>query len=272
MFGFLRRRPTCPVHPVAKAWVEGRLEWLFEQFGPEVFLTRPVVLPTRNLLPDGFDYSDAAVRRLLDRICDLMGVDPTEIALEVTKPQGGDLPLVNGAGAAVPTAFGGLYQSNGRGRTRGRPGRRTSTTKISINSDELLELVGLIGTMAHESAHHRLLGERRLDADAFDHELTTDLTAIYHGFGVFLADSRRIWAGSYDVWPGTDLKKPEYLTPPLAGYALAHQAWLRNEPSPAWAKHLAPDVRASFKQGLRFLSETEDSPLLRHRAARAGPE
>ncbi len=30
----------------------------------------------------------------------------------------------------------------------------------------------------------------RADRDAFDNELLTDLTAVYHGFGVFLANNR----------------------------------------------------------------------------------
>lgn len=264
MFRFLRGKPTCPVHPVAKDWLEGRLDWLFEQFGPEVFVGRPIILPTRDLLPDGFDYSDASVRRLLDRICVLMGADAGEIELEIAKPQGNQISLVTGTGAALPSGFGGLYQ--GRGPSRGRASRRRYATKISINADELIELDGLIGTMAHELAHHRLLGENRIDPSTFDHELTTDLTTLYHGFGIFIADARRIWAGTYDVWPGTQLKRPEYMTPPLAGYALAHYAWLRGETTSDWKKFLTHDVRASFKQGLRFLVETGDSRLASRRA------
>lgn len=267
MFRFFRGKPTCPVHPVAKDWLEGRLEWLFAQFGPEVFLARPIILPTRDLLPDGFDYSDASVRRLLDRICELMGADSREIELDIAKSRGNELPLVNGTGGAVPSGFGGLYQNGGTHRAggRGRKARRQIATRISINSDELAELDGLIGTMAHELAHHRLLGDHRIDPDTFDHELTTDLTTIYHGFGIFIADARRIWAGT-DVWPGTDLKRPAYMTPPLAGYALAHYAWLRGEATSDWKRYLSYDVRASFKQGLRFLIETGDSRLASRRA------
>lgn len=267
MLGFLRGKPTCPVHPVAKAWVESRLEWLIGQFGPDVFLTRPVILPTRDLLPTGFDYSDDSLRLLLNRICEYMGVSPADVVLDVTRSPGSNLWLVNDAGKGVASGFGGLYQSGGLASRRGRRQNRSrpARSKISINVDELVELDGLIGTMAHELAHQRLLGEGRLQSNCFDHELTTDLTAVFHGFGIFLADSRRVCAGSYDVWPGTDLKRPEYLTPPLCGYALAHRAWLCGESKPAWSLHLGYDVRASFKQGLRYLTETGDSSLDEHR-------
>lgn len=251
MFGFFRSKPTCPVHPVAKAWVEGRLGWLFGQFGPDVFLDRPVVLPSRDLLPDGFDYSDAAVRRLLDRVCDLMGVDPREVDLEMSKARNRLVGFVNEQGRSVDLGFGGLYEG-GDGAVR---------TRITIDSDELCDLAGLIGTIAHELAHHRLMGERRIDPDVFDNELLTDLTVVFHGLGVLKANSPRNWPGDYTEWPGTTLKKPEYMTEPLYGYALAHAAWLRGEDRPAWAGHLIPDVRVPFRQGLRYLHETGDSPL-----------
>ena len=36
--------PRCPVDPMAKVWVEGRLAWLSEQFGDALFVERPMVL------------------------------------------------------------------------------------------------------------------------------------------------------------------------------------------------------------------------------------
>ena len=79
MLNFFRRPPTCPLQQPPKEWVESRLAWLIEQFGPEVFLERPVVLPDATLFPERFDYSDEALRKLLDRVCELMGVDSREV-------------------------------------------------------------------------------------------------------------------------------------------------------------------------------------------------
>jgi hypothetical protein len=117
----------------------------------------------------------------------------------------------------------------------------------------------LIGTMAHELAHQRLLGECHADADEFDNELLTDLTAVYHGFGVFLANNPRKSTGKLSFWPGTELYRPEYISEPMLGYALAHIAWFRDEERPAWAKALRWAPHAVFKQGLRYLRETGDS-------------
>jgi hypothetical protein len=131
--------------------------------------------------------------------------------------------------------------------------------RIQIERSTLDRPADLVGTMAHELAHQRLLGEGRLSADAFDNELLTDLTAIYHGFGVFLANNPRKSVGKVTYWPGTELRRPEYLSEPMIGYALAHIAWFRDEPWPEWARHLRWAPRGTFKQGLSYLQRTADS-------------
>jgi hypothetical protein len=82
------------------------------------------------------------------------------------------------------------------------------------------------------------LNGMRARAGAFDNELLTDLTAVYHGFGVFLANNPRRSTGTLAHWPGTSLHRPEYLSEPMLGYALAHIAWFRDEDRPEWVKAL----------------------------------
>jgi hypothetical protein len=115
------------------------------------------------------------------------------------------------------------------------------------------------GTLAHELAHVRLLGENRVPADSFDNELLTDLTVVFLGLGIFLANTPRVWDSQYGKWPGSDLKKPEYMSPPMFGYVLAHLAWLRHDHKPAWLKHIHIHTRGIVKQGLRYLEQYNDS-------------
>jgi len=130
---------------------------------------------------------------------------------------------------------------------------------IHLETSQLTEPMTLVGTIAHELAHLRLLGERRIDDDVFDNELLTDLTVVFHGMGIFLANAPRAWESDFTTWPGTEANRPEYMTQAMFGYALALAAWFRNERKPPWAKHLQMDARASFKQGLRYLWKISDS-------------
>jgi hypothetical protein len=116
----------------------------------------------------------------------------------------------------------------------------------------------LVGTVAHELAHVRLLGDNRISADAYDNELTTDLTVVFHGLGIFLANAPRHWQSDAGVWPGTKVFKPEYMTTPMYAYALALRCWLREEPSPSWQKHLKSGIRAEFKQAMKFLWKADN--------------
>jgi hypothetical protein len=238
-------RPSCPCDPAAKDWIEERLRWLADEFDDSAFSGRAVVLPTAECFPDPYDGSKGSVRRLLNRVCQYMDVSPDVLSLKFTSNVG-KLWLVNDTGQYLPS-WAGSYEEGER------------KFIIRIDSSELANLVGLVGTMAHELAHVRLMGENRIPPDVFDNELLTDLTVVHFGLGIFLANSPRNWDSAYTRWPDSQLRKPEYMTPPMFGWALAHLAWFRGEERPAWARHLAPGARANLKQGLRYLRATGDT-------------
>jgi hypothetical protein len=244
MLGWLFR-PSCPCDPAAKGWVEERLLWLADQFDDSAFTGRRLVLPTPQFFPDPYDGTKKSVRTLLDRVCGYMDVEPDLVALKLVENVG-KLWLVNDSGQVLPGAAG--TYSEGRERFR-----------FTLDKSELHDPMGLVGTMAHELAHVRLLGEGRIMREVYDNELLTDLTTVHFGMGIFLANSPRNWDSQYSKWPGTDLNKPEYMTPPMFGYALAHLAWFRGEKKPDWARHLHSNARGDFWQALRFLSEVGKS-------------
>lgn len=253
MFGWFRPQP--PLDAAAKDWVERRLAWLGEQFGTDVFTRRALILPNEDFFPDRYDASDDAAHALFERICGYMDVDPAKVDLRISQDQK-QLGLVNERGHAVSTAFGGLYDESGY------------RTTIYIAEPELHEPIGLVGTMAHELSHLKLLGEERIDPSIFDNELLTDLTALFFGFGIFKSNSTRDWQSSYSHWPGTTLSRPEYMNLPMCGYALAHRAWCLDERHPGWLKYLRPDARACCRSSLQYLRKTGDSkfrPPLRRR-------
>jgi hypothetical protein len=265
MFGWFR--PTCPCDPAAKRWVEERLRWLTRQFGLHVLLERPIILPTPDFFPEPWDGTEEATRVMFGRVCDYMGVRPNAVELQifVDDTPGSMRFLDPSLGMAAGTWSGGepsgysddrLPWEKPEDRSRVPPWRKGV---IRLEKSTLDRPSDLVGTMAHELSHQLLLGEGRISQTAFDNELLTDLTAVYHGFGVFLANNPRKSTGELSRWPGTQLFRPEYLSEPMFGYALAHLAWHRDEAWPAWAKHLRWTPRAVFKQGLRFLQKIGDS-------------
>jgi hypothetical protein len=243
MFGLFK--PTCPCDSAAKDWVERRLQWLVDEFDDTVFSGRQVVRPTPDFFPDSYDGSKTAVRTLLDRVCEYMDVIPSLVALKFTKDTG-SIGLVNEAGHE----FGGAAGTYEEGEHQ---------FIIRLSKTELGEPMGLVGTMSHELAHVRLLGEGRIMREEFDNELLTDLTTVALGLGIFLANTPRNWRSDLKTWPDSDLNRPEYMSPPMFGYAVAHVAWHRGEEWPEWAAYLNWSVRGEFKQALRYLQKTGDS-------------
>ncbi len=255
MFAWLFR-PSCPCDPAAKAWVEERLEWLAEEFDDNAFSGRRIVLPTTQFFPDPYDKSLKAVRALLNRVCEFMDVVPSFVRLKLVNRASGMKGLVDEMGNEIPTAAG-TYEEDDK-------------FIIRIDKSELEDPMPLIGTIAHELAHARLLGESRIMSEIYDNELLTDLTVVHFGLGIFLANAPRSWASQYTKWPHSDLLKPEYMTAPMFGWALAHLAWFRGEEKPEWATHLNSAAKANFKQGLKYLRETEDSEYKPLRLRRKG--
>lgn len=237
--------PSCPCDPAAKEWVEERLAWLAEDFDDHAFNGRRVVLPTREFFPDPYDGSKFAARALLDRVCEYMDVVPDLVRLRFNSDEG-KLGLVNEDGYGIGYAAG-TYEEGYRKFT------------VTIDTSMLPDPMALVSTMAHELGHVKLLGESRIMSDEYDNELLTDLITVHFGLGIFTANKPAHVVPTKARWPGTTLFRPEYMTPPMYGWALAHLAWFRGEENPAWANHLKFDARCELKQGIRYLFKSGDS-------------
>ncbi len=230
--------PSCPCDPQTKAWVERRLAWLAEQFPESAFSGHPIVLPTPEFFPGTYRGDDTSVRRLFAQVCEYMVVEPDLVQLKFEDQP--FLGLTNSAGQAIGEPAG-TYQSGSLRHI------------IKIYRSGFHDSMGLVGTMAHELAHARLIGEGRIDPDVYDHELTTDLTVVHFGLGIFLANTPRVYSSRYSRWPGSKLKMPEYMTDPMYGWAMALLALFRGEDHPPWRKYLRSGAKANLDQGVRFL-------------------
>jgi hypothetical protein len=241
MFNWFTR--SCPVDAPTRAWIEQRWRWLTDQFGSELMIDCPTVLPTKEFFPDPYDAGEDAARVMFDRVCDFMGADPAGIDLQFYS-KNRRFNIVNESGRDVGVA-GGTYHA---GDTR---------FVVRLDRTMLDQPMSLVATMAHELAHVRLLGENRIKHSAWDNELLTDLTVIFHGLGVFRSNHPAYWHEHPATWPDTDIPRPEYMTAPMLGYALAYRSWLREELPVKWQRHLRMGPRGEFKQAARFLKDLE---------------
>ncbi len=237
--------PCCPCDPVAKEWIERRITWLSNQFPSNIFTDRPLILPTNEFFPEKCDASKEYAQAVLHRVCQFMGVERSRVLLRFShEPH--KVWFVNDSGAYMPHTAG-MYSHSQTGHV------------ITLDDGQLYHPADLIATMAHELAHARLLGEGRLRWHHHDDELLTDLTAFILGFAIFMSNSPRAWTSTFTKWPGTRVNKPEYMTSPMYGYALAHLAWFQGQPNPAWVKYLGTNVINDCKDAIRFLFRDGDS-------------
>jgi hypothetical protein len=240
-------RPNCPIDAKAQAWLDDRMKWLAGEFGIETWRKARAIEPTEEFFPDQFDGTESAVQLMLNRICDFMHIDPSRVVLRLyTEDVNPELKRKLHLG------------TNGKG-TAGHY-RVEEKEIVGIEASKLGDPTALVATIAHELAHVRLLGEKRLTGEEEDHEPLTDLTTVFFGLGVFNANSAfRFDQWSQGNWHGWKAATLGYLNEQMFGYALGLWTIVRGEASPSWTKHLRPNPRAYMKQAVRYLKANPPS-------------
>lgn len=238
MFGWFRSKAKCPVESATREWLDTRWEWLETEFGKEQLLKTRVVLPRPEFFPDPYRGVDEDVRRMLDRVCGYMKIDPTTVELSLYEEREPRYEGVRQRGTA------GVYHSEG------------TKFRIWLEVASLNNPLALVATMAHELGHVHLLGHGRISHEEDDHEPLTDLLTVYFGMGVFNANSvfqESNWRdGNYSGW---SMGRLGYLGMPEFGYAFARFARARGEDGEEWAHELRLNVRTAFQMAMRYLDE-----------------
>jgi len=242
MFGWFRSKPECPVDVDTRQWIDGRWQWLEGQFGLGRLCKAPVVLPRPEFFPDPYRSTDEDARRLLDRVCGYMDIDPATVEFSLYEDRNP------------------VYEGQWRQGTAGLYHPEAGKFRIWIEVTNLADPLAMVATMAHELGHVHLLGHGRVSDEAEDHEPLTDLLTVFFGLGVFTANSvirEQYWhEGNYSGW---SMGRRGYLGMPQYGYAFARFARSRGEDGAGWSRELRLDVRSAFQQSMRFLSSAESS-------------
>ena len=241
--------PRPPLRVSDKAWIETRFAWLVQQLGERRLLDAQVIEPTDAFFPGAYDGTESDARMMYQRVCQWMQATPDAMRFEVVPAD--DMPGATGH-----------YD---RSDANQKPALRVADSQID-------DPQGLVATLAHEIAHHILLGGDLLAGDESDHEWTTDLLPCVLGLGIFAANSTiRTAAGNSGTWSWWSIDRRGYMPSYCIGYALAIFAWLRGEKSPAWVRHLRLDAREPLTKGLRYLRRTGDCYVTRETLGTTGP-
>lgn len=246
MFGlFGKKRFEPSVTPEDKEWVETNIAWLIETFGMEHIRKQPFIVPT----VDNFPYTDlndpAQFQQLFEQLCKYWDLDPNTIEIKFF-----DDIISKQWNTWVPHGEinepGGLYS-------------QVYTTdekrfKIQLAKSNIAKPLLLIAVISHELAHVKLLGWNYINQNDADMEPLTDLSSIFFGFGVIVANTVQT---SDFLW----LNRSGYLPNQVVSYANALICYISGYDAKHYSSILNGNTSDLFKNDFAFLSSSNDTLL-----------
>ena len=246
-----KRKPM--LDPETAEWHLDNFEWLLESFaGRRRFLETKLVLPAPGFFKNDGEQGHARAQRLFEQVKAFCGISAyIELVADGSVPQQHGMPTIaeihHGKHAA------GLY-SQGQGWG-------WNTARIHYASHLLADTQALIAVFAHELAHY-LLDEGTPTPPPIEDDETeflTDLTAVYLGFGVFLANSvfsfQQFNDGAASGWRSSRLG---YLPERDLVFATAIYLAVREEDPASAVECLKPHLGKLLKEALRDLASYAD--------------
>lgn len=238
-------RSSLPISKEEQFWIDDSLIWLIKEFSADPLLKQPVLTPACAPYVDRLNSGSDIGEALLKLVCDRMGVDNADITLVPMEEEETHFDFA-GAGFQSSSGASGLFQFAGENLFR------ISYDTRLIRTPDLL-----LAVLAHEVGHVILLRDGKMTGREDDHELMTDLAALYHGFGIFSANTMLLEEHNSSGWKS---KRSGYLSMPMYSYALAVLTWLKDGPAlPDWNRYLRLNARTWFKKSLKYLDNTGDT-------------
>lgn len=232
--------------PESLQWQFDVYRWLFQNFGGYTsFLTRDLVLPTSEFSPENHPKS------IFERMKHFAWMSDWPCYLSTN-----DEPLPIENAKPYPDC---VY----RPETEEDDSEENQPTIFHYCEGLDDQPTQVIATFAHYLAYYQIhqastsppLGGEYL-------EYTTDLTAVFLGFGVFVANASFQFSQWQDhAWQGWSYRRQGYLGELDLAYGLALFCLLKDcNPKPV-RRHLRPNPRSYFKTALRHLRKHHRSDL-----------
>ncbi|WP_205508812.1 hypothetical protein [Longitalea arenae] len=250
MFGlFSKKPPECPIDTDTRLWMEQAFVWLVQEFGQNNILTKSMLLPTAEHFPIAYDGSKDSFEQTAHIVARQMEIDLNNINLElynesiqeIKSDYGFSVFTIPDESSTEQLTAGLYFGKNDAG-----------AFDVFVESTNLKDPEKLVATIAHEFAHIKLLGEKRVP---FNDESLTDLATVIFGIGVFNANCAFREIKNFSARGHHTLG---YLKQREWGYALALYAYFRQDKDPAWINYLTPNIRSDFKKSTAFINANTD--------------
>ena len=236
-------------------WEYDTYAWLFENFGGyEQFLGADLVRPTDAYFPIESGLSGHALAEaIFAQVKTHARMDQWPCRLE---PQEPDPNLVVGEALILQG-----YEPSPAGTfsVRGDVEEIGEAVTITYNPKQLSDPMSLVATFAHELSHFLLASAPDLPpGDEELLEFATDLTAVYLGFGIFMANSSFKFQQHGDaISMGWSTSRQGYMTERQLVFALAIFAILLDIPPSEVTGHLKPNLAKLFRKAIRNLGRQQ---------------
>jgi len=244
--------PKRPLGAEEWEWQLAAFRWLLEEFeGIDKHRAGILATPDGACFPDSALEGDARAEELLHQVMAVADIAdwPVRLVMEEGEPE---LRAVSHMHAITPeTGWAmGTFQMVG-------DGAGGWLAEIVASRQQLRDEAALVATLAHEVAHYLLSSSDRAMPGGEDcHELLTDLTAVFLGFGIFLGNSARYArhtpaeAGQIGGWFLSGSQG--YLSERALMSALAISETLAGRDPMAAAPYLKPHLASDLKDAARY--------------------
>ena len=245
MWGIFRSAPL--VSPESASWQFETFRWLMRNAGGyAVFRSTPLVLPTDEFFPDKGLRGHDGVRALFDRVRHHAGMAewPCELRAQEEDEPHHIAEMVNVQRSSESAA--GTFSIGGE---------TSAVPVITYNPAISRDPMALVATFAHELAHYlcATFPEEPPGGEPM-HEPATDLTAVFMGFGIFLANSSfKFDQFSEGTTLGWRAGTQGYLPESELIFALAICCSLHEDPWKDQLIHLDNHLRPILKKAMKQL-------------------
>jgi tetratricopeptide (TPR) repeat protein len=249
MFGLFKKKTYThsaqSVTDVDKDWIEKNIIWFIETFGLNHLKDDPFILPTKEIFNVDNLYDGIQFQNLFEKICNYWGIDPNEIIVKFfddMKSKQWSTWIYTENSTTPAGLFNQIYTTDEK------------RFKIEIAKSNLSNPALLVNVISHELGHVKLLGSNLIKVNETDMESLTDLSSIFFGFGIFMANTS---ITTDDNW----MTKTGYFQSQIISYTNALLCYITEKNYEDYIPYLNENTKALFIGDSNYLKNTGDTSL-----------